>query len=148
VGDTKGIVKVWDVKKQELVSTLVGHAARINNVSFSWDNKKLATGSWDKTVRLWNTAKWENLPIVLKDHPDWVWSVAFSANSDKLLAGCRDSFVRIWPTNAKTLADMICSKTKRNLSKKEWEQFVADVTDIPYEKTCPVLPTGEGIENQ
>ncbi|QHT68892.1 High-affnity carbon uptake protein Hat/HatR [Rhodocytophaga rosea] len=148
VGDTKGIVKVWDVKKQELISTLVGHSARINNVSFSWDDKKLATGSWDKTVRLWNTSKWANLPIVLKDHPDWVWSVAFSADNDKLLAGCRDSFVRIWPTNAKTLADMICGKTKRNMSKKEWEQFVAEVTDVPYEKTCPVLPAGEGIINQ
>jgi hypothetical protein len=43
---------------------------------------------------------------------------------------------------------MICSKSKRNMSKKEWEQFVAEVTDIPYEKTCPVLPAGEGIENQ
>lgn len=147
-GDIKGIVKVWNIERGELITTLVGHGALINNIRFSWDNKKLATGSWDKTVRLWNATKWENLPIVLKDHPDWVWSVAFSADNDKLLAGCRDSFVRVWPTNTKTLADMICTKSKRNMSKKEWEQFVAETHDIPYEKTCQALPYGEGIQDK
>jgi WD40 repeat protein len=146
LGDTKGIVKLWDLNTKEWITTLAGHTARINNIKFSWDNKKLATGSWDKTVRLWNATKWENLPIVLKDHPDWVWSVAFSRDNDKVLAGCRDSFVRVWPTNVKTLADFICNKLNRNMTKKEWEHFVAEVNDVPYEKTCPALSAGEGME--
>ncbi len=145
IGDSKGTVSITEVTSLERVATLVGHTARINNIKFSWNDTKLATGSWDKTVRLWNATKWNNLPITLKDHSDWVWSLTFSPGDEKLLAGCRDSFVRIWPTNAKQLAGMLCEKSTRNMSKQEWEQFVADTTDVPYEKTCPALPAGENI---
>jgi hypothetical protein len=147
-GDAKGIVRIWNIEKKEFDAVLSGHSARIINIKFSWDDKKLASGSWDKTVRLWNTAVWNNLPIVLKDHSDWVWSITFSADGERILAGCRDSFVRIWPTNAKTMADMICDKARRNMSKQEWEQFVAQVNDISYEKTCPDLAPGEGIPSK
>lgn len=146
VGDSKGIVRIWNLKKKEFETVLTGHNARIINIKFSWDDKKLASGSWDKTVRLWNTNEWNNLPIILKDHTDWVWSITFRSDGEAILAGCRDSYVRVWPTNAKTMADMLCENTKRNMSKKEWEQFVAPVNDISYEKTCPAMPPGEGIQ--
>ena len=41
-----------------------------------------------------------------------------------------------------TLAEMICQKVWRNLTMQEWRQFVSP--DIPYERTCPNLPPGEG----
>ena len=44
------------------------------------------------------------------------------------------------------LADMVCEKVQRNLSQKEWNWFMGD--DIPYERTCPNLPPGEGISEE
>lgn len=144
-GDQSGTVFVWEVTKKKMVAILSGHAARVNNICFSPDGKKLATGSWDKTVRIWNVVHWGNQPIVLKDYnTDWVWSIAFSSDGEKLFAGCKDRLLRVWPTNAKVLADLICDKMKRNMTDKEWREYVAD--DITYERTCPELPAGE-IEN-
>jgi WD40 repeat protein len=148
IGDAKGIVRIWNAEKKDFDAVLTGHSARIINIKFSWNNQKLATASWDKTVRLWNTSQWNNLPIVLKDHSDWVWSITFSPDGNRILAGCRDSFIRLWPTNAKALADIICDKATRNMSKQEWEQFIAQLNDISYEKTCPSLAVGEGILNK
>jgi WD40 repeat protein/energy-coupling factor transporter ATP-binding protein EcfA2 len=148
IGDAKGMMRIWNSKTKVYEIVLTGHSARIINIKFSWDDKKIASGSWDKTVRLWNTAAWNNLPIVLKDHTDWVWSISFRSDGEAILAGCRDSFVRVWPTNAKTMADILCDKTKRNMSKQEWEQFVAPIDDISYEKTCPDLSSGDGIQSK
>jgi WD40 repeat protein len=146
IGDAKGIMRIWNVEKKEFEAVLTGHSARIINIKFSWDDKKIASGSWDKTVRLWNTAAWNNLPVVLKDHTDWVWSITFRSDGEAILAGCRDSYVRIWPTNARTMADMLCGKARRNMSTQEWEQFVAPVNEISYEKTCPELSPAESTQ--
>ena len=143
-GDEKGIVHIWDMETKTMLATLTGHTARVNNIQFSNDGERLATASFDKTVRIWNIKNIYDPPIVLKDHDDWVWSIEFSPDGKKLLAGCKDSQIRVWPTSIELMKDIVCSEISRNLSKKEWEQFVADDDDIHYEKTCPDKPEGEG----
>jgi len=36
--------------------TLIGHRAEISSTQFNWDCSLVATGSMDKTVKLWDTA--------------------------------------------------------------------------------------------
>ena len=135
-GNESGIVKVWNMRTQMPLTISDKHSARVNNIEFNADGSKLATGSFDATVRIWNTAKLNDPPIILEDHDDWVWSIEFSPNGDYLLAGCKDHLIRMWPTRIESMADIICGKISRNMEIKEWEDFVADTTDIPYQKTC------------
>jgi WD40 repeat protein len=153
VGNEKGIVRIWDMEKNELRAALIGHTARINNIRFSNDSKRLATGSFDKTVRIWDIQHIQEArdglfaydpPIVLKDHDDWVWSISFSPDGEKLLAGCKDNLIRVWPTNINSMAHVVCEKISRNFTNKEWDQFVAD--DIDYQKTCENFSKGEGVK--
>ena len=58
------------------------------------------------------------------------------------MSGSYDNTIRSWITDTKIIADLVCEKVQRNLSKKEWEWFMG--ADIPYERTCPNLPPGEG----
>lgn len=44
---------MWCAQSGQLLATLRGHHAEITDVSISWDNGMIATGSLDKVVRVW-----------------------------------------------------------------------------------------------
>ena len=46
-------VRLWDPATGAAVRILSGHADSVWGVAFSPDRTLLATGSWDKTTRLW-----------------------------------------------------------------------------------------------
>ncbi len=136
IGTIKGQVRILDVSNGYVAASLSGHTARVNQICFNHADTKLATASFDHTVRIWDLANYYNQPVILDDHKDWVWSIAFSKDDDYLFAGCRDKLVRAWIMDIHTLSQDICKAdtVDRNLTEKEWEHYVAD--DIEIECTC------------
>jgi len=140
IGDENGLVKIFKLFSNQSLARLIGHTSPIEGIEFSHDGRFIATASRDKTVRLWNRADLNAQPITLKDHPDWVFSIAFSPNSDQILAGTKETVVRAWPTNIEVMADKICSKLDRNMTKDEWDTYVGE--EVPYERTCKDYSAG------
>jgi hypothetical protein len=60
-----------------LIRTLEGHTSSISSVAFSASGDRLASASWDDTVRVWDAKTGQPLHT-LKSHTNWVRSVAFS----------------------------------------------------------------------
>ena len=65
------------------------------SVAFSLDGSKLASASWDKTVRRWDASTGEDL-WTLVGHTDTVIRIAFSSNGSMLVSGSEDNSVRLW----------------------------------------------------
>ncbi len=75
------------------------HDAQVRNVSFSPDSQTLASGSDDKTIKLWN-AETGKVTRTLSGHSDWVMSVDFSPDGQMLASGSDDKTIKLW--NIKT----------------------------------------------
>ena len=89
-----GEVRLWDMK-EERIAGVVRHAAGcVFDLTFSRDGRRLATASWDRTVRLWSLkqrsvdgkAQWDVVPAGrLLGHTNGVFAIACSSD-DRMLA--------------------------------------------------------------
>ena len=94
------------------------------SVAFSPDGTRIVSGSYDNTVRIWDTSTGEQL-VVLQGHEDAVSSVAFSADGERVASASRDGTIRIWDS----VPDRVRYEERRALldAQPEAERIVDDL---------------------
>ncbi|CAG5116734.1 unnamed protein product [Candidula unifasciata] len=73
---------------------LTGHTGNIHAVAFS-QYGMLASGSWDRSVRIWNPLKGNCIHILL-GHTGWVQAVSFSPDGGYCASAADDECVKVW----------------------------------------------------
>jgi predicted NACHT family NTPase len=76
------------------VRTLTGHTDWVTSVAFSPDGRLLASGSFDKTIELWEVATGSEVDTL--GPTGYVVSVAFSPDGRLLASGSSDKTIRLW----------------------------------------------------
>ncbi len=134
VGKDDGSILLWDLVGSEMNQSLTGHQAMVCDLRFSSDDSFLLSASYDGTSMLWNMKSINQRQVVLADHGGWVLQACFDPDGRDLITVDALGNLRYFPINMEVYSSTLCDKINRNLTKKEWSNFVGD--DIPYTKSC------------
>jgi len=94
---SKGDLRLFDAQSWSLLATLPGHEDAVFCIAFSRDGTKLASASFDMTVRVWDVKSRKSL-LVITDHSDFVYSVDFSPDGTWLASASKDRSVKVFET--------------------------------------------------
>lgn len=103
-------------------SSLPGHAEAVISLSFGPQGDKLASGSGDTTVRLWDILT--QTPIhVCKGHRQWVLCVSWSPCGTKLASGCKAGEIKLWnPETGQQIGKTLIGH-KQYITSLSWEPY-------------------------
>jgi WD40 repeat protein len=113
----------------------------ITSIQFSHDNKLMAVLSQDNSISIWNMQALKEKPIIIRNQevingfafsPDDNFIVVFNSNQSS--SDFKTKTLQVWPLSLAQMVSMLCGSVKRNLTREEWDFYVAD--DIPIEAIC------------
>ena len=143
IGSEFGEVKIWDLATGRALD-LSGHTQLIQALACSPDGRRLATGSLDFTIKLWDTTTGEEV-FTLRGHTSGVLSVAFSPDGRRLASASIDRTVRVWdPSDPMDSAPW----RRKARSRVEVPELPADPFAPGTAPPAPLTPTGTHSEHR
>ena len=89
-------IKLWDAVTLHLIASFRDDETdTIDGITFSPDSRQLATGGFDKTVKLWEVATQRKLRT-FRGHTDDVYTVAFTPDGHTLASAGNDTKIKLW----------------------------------------------------
>ncbi|EEP79069.1 periodic tryptophan protein 2 [Uncinocarpus reesii 1704] len=91
-------IHVWSVQTGQLLDRLAGHEGPVSSLAFASDGSHLVSGSWDRTVRLWNIFARSQTSEPLQLQSDLL-CVAFRPDGQQVAASTLDGQLTFWSVN-------------------------------------------------
>ncbi|PQM36914.1 transcriptional corepressor LEUNIG isoform X3 [Prunus yedoensis var. nudiflora] len=126
--DKKAVL--WYTDTLKVKSTLEEHSALITDVRFSPSMSRLATSSFDKTVRVWDADNPGYSLRTFMGHSASVMSLDFHPNKDDLICSCdSDGQIRYWSINNGSCSSVFKGGTVQMRFQPRHGRFLAAAAD-------------------
>jgi len=96
--DRENSAIISEIATGKELMNLKGHVGKVIAVAFAPDGKRAATGSADKTVKIWNVQT-GRIIVTLTGHTQAVSVVSFSPDGEEIITGSSDKTARVWGTH-------------------------------------------------
>lgn len=93
--DNRNSVALFNIESTRLGDLLTGHSDYVSFVAFSPSGDTLLSGSWDRTIRLWDTQTGELIRSFLENERR-ILSGDFSNNGKAFIVGSGDGSIKIY----------------------------------------------------
>ena len=94
---------LWDFENDKIIQSFEGHTKDVKVAKFSPDGSRIATGSFDQSVRIWDTKTGKQIHL-LQGHTELVLSLTFSPDGSRLVTSSGEypnpGFIKIWDLNS------------------------------------------------
>ncbi|KAF8555069.1 hypothetical protein OG21DRAFT_1439273 [Imleria badia] len=88
---------VWDSTSGELVTKpMQAGKSDFTAITFSPDNRHIASGSTDGGVRLWDASSGDQVGSALKQHSGPIYALEFSNDASMLVSASKDQTIIVW----------------------------------------------------
>lgn len=114
------------------------HLSAINALAFSPDASKLASASFDWTIRFSAFPFKEENPVTINSHDFWIYDLIFTPDGNKIISCSADKTIRIFSASEAQMVHKVLPIIQRNMTLAEWKKLVGE--DVPYQKTINSLP--------
>jgi WD40 repeat protein len=95
-GSQHGAVRVWSASNGFAAPVDYSrHSSAVAALAVSHDSRRIASGSFDNTVQVWNLGQ-PTQPLILRGHTDAVVGVSFSPDDQRVLTASQDGSARVW----------------------------------------------------
>ena len=85
--DAGNNVCIMDLKTgKPIMGSMIGHIGVVSSLAFSPDGTWITSGSYDKSIRIWDTATGQKFSRLQTE--SWVLSIAMSPSGMQIAAGC------------------------------------------------------------
>lgn len=78
-----------------MAGSFVGHIDMVGSVKFLPDGTRIVSGSYDRTIRVWDTEILEDHSVFYNEHTDTIRSVSLTPDGRLIAPGSNDHTIRI-----------------------------------------------------
>lgn len=94
--DENHLIRIWNTSsKEEFPTVFSGHTDTVNSINFDPYGYFMASGSADKTIKIWSANK-NKLMTSVTAHKDSINSLSWSPDRKLIASGSNDKTVKIW----------------------------------------------------